>query len=168
MRKKEVKFDKVTGEIETAPADKGASGQTDFVELATPTMSGDVRDFLLNRLRTMRKPYEAMSEDQQNDLIHECQEAALHLIKQVVVLVASEGRKAIVGNLLQVTRKDTIKAVVEFAKTDALRHELFDAQGTAVLLVVADPSAFIGQKADAAGNPDQADLGLPDEENEED
>lgn len=162
--KKKTKIDKETGEITETP---GASGQgDDYLDVATPTMSGDIRDFLLDRLKTMQKPWEQMTENEQSDVIHAATEASLNLVKRVVVLVASEGRKAIVGNLLQVTRKDTIKAVVEFAKTDQLRHELFDAQGTAVLLVVADTSAFIGEKGEAKANPDQAALDINEEDPE--
>jgi len=57
-----------------------------------------------------------------------------------------------------VTRKDSIKAICEFSKIDALRHELFDAQGSAVLLVVADSEPFTGEKAPAEPMPNQGDL----------
>lgn len=128
------------------------------ITLAAETLSGDIRDFLLDRLRNMKKPYAAMSEDDQADVIHQATEAAERLVQQVVVLIASQGRKAIVGNLLQVTRKDSIKAVCEFAKTDELRHDLFDAQGSAVLLVVADARPFTGEQNPANPDPDQGDM----------
>jgi hypothetical protein len=99
-----------------------------------------------------------MSESEQRDQIERCRNAAHNLVANAVKIIASEGRKAIVGNLLQVTRKDTIKAVCEFAKTDEMRHELFDAQGSIVLLVVADAEPFKGERAPAEAIPDQSDL----------
>lgn len=128
------------------------------IDLASETLTGDVRDFLLDRVKNLSMPWPKMTEEEQAGVIHSCTAAAEHLVRQIVVLIASQGRKAIVGNLLQVTRKDSIKAQVEFAKTDELRHELFDAQGSAVLLVVADAEPFTGERAPAEPDPNQTEL----------
>lgn len=128
------------------------------IDLATETLTGDIRDFLLDRVKRLGKPWAAMTEDEQSDQIHAAKEAAENLVRNACKIIAAEGRKTIVGNLLQVTQKDNIKAVIEFAKTDEMRHELFDAQGMAVLLVVAGSETFTGEREPAEPTPDQGDL----------
>lgn len=128
------------------------------LDLAAATLTGDIRDFLLDRVRNLGKPWAAMTEDEQSDQIHAAKDAAEHLVRQVVTLIASEGRKSLVGNLVKVQIKDAIQCQVNFSKSDELRHELFDAQGQAVLLVVASAEPFTGQRAPAEPTPAQGDL----------
>ena len=51
-------------------------------DLAANTLTGDVRDFLLDRVKTLGKPWAAMSEDEQSDQIHAAKSAAEHLVKK--------------------------------------------------------------------------------------
>ena len=127
-------------------------------DLAAATLTGDVRDFLLDRVKRLGKPWAAMSEDEQADQIHAAKDAAEHLVQQVCHIIASNGRKAVVGELRQVTQKDNIKCVIEFSKVDEQRHAIWDAQGQTVLLVVAGADAFTGERGPAEPMPDQGSL----------
>lgn len=139
--------------------DKGASAKIEeTIELATTTLTGDIRDFLLDRVKQLGKPWVAMTEEEQRDQINAAKTAAEHLVKQVVTLIASEGRKAMVGQLVKVQVKDNIQCQLNFAKTDELRHNLFDSAGHAVLLVMADSEPFEGEKGPATPTPNQANL----------
>ena len=63
--------------------------------------------------------------------------------------------------------KDGIKAVVTLPKSDAQRHELFDAAGQAVLLIVGGASEFYGGSSEVKPDPDQPALnGFDGEERE--
>lgn len=128
------------------------------IDLIAATLTGDIRDFLLDRVKTMGKPFVAMSEDEQREQINTCKNAAENLVSNTVKLIAAEGRKVIVGQFTQLTQKDVIKTVIEFSKSDELRHELFDAQGQAVLLVIAGTEPFTGERAPAEPIPAQSDL----------
>ena len=59
---------------------------------------------------------------------------------------------------MQVAVKDNIKVVIEFSKQDEQRHELVDAQGHMVALVLADAQPFTGERAPAEPTPDQGSL----------
>ena len=75
-----------------------------------------------------------------------------------VNIIAGHGRRTIRAVVEQVTFKDGIKAVLSASKFDENRHQLADAAGTAVLIVVADPNEFTGEKAEVEITPDQATL----------
>lgn len=130
----------------------------DTINLASHTLTGDIRDFLLDRMKNFKKPWVSLSEDEQRAEIISSKEAAENLVKKAVAIIASEGRKVIVGHLQQVTVKDEIKAVICIPKTDSCRHELIDSAGQAVLIVVADAEPFVGEQAPAEPMPQQGDL----------
>lgn len=128
------------------------------IDLIATSLTGDIRDFLLDRVKQLGKPWPAMTEDEQSDQIIQASEAAINLVKQAVRLIAADGRRTMIGQLVKVQVKDKIQCQVDFSKSDEFRHELFDSTGQAVLLVVADAEPFTGERAPAEPIPDQGDL----------
>lgn len=126
------------------------------IDLVAATLTGDVRDALLGQIRTLQKPYAKCTYDEQSDIIAHATKVATNLVERAVNLIAAEGRKAMVGQLMKIQLKDGIQCQVNFSKQDEMRHELFDAQGMAVMLVIADASAFVGEAAPAKADADQA------------
>lgn len=135
----------------------------DTEEMAVGTLKGDIRDWLLDRLKQQQKPWEQMSEAEQADLIAQAEMAAGDMVRRAVRMIAAEGRKVIVAQLEQVTVKDGIKAVVTLSKHDACRHDLVDAQGKDVLIVVADAGDYMGAKGEAVPDADSPGLPLEDD-----
>lgn len=132
--------------------------EEELISLASQTLVGDVRDFLLDRVKNFGKPWVAMTENEQRDQVAQAKDAAERLVREVVHVVASEGRVVITANLEKVTVKDTIKAELSLPKSDTFRHELIDSQGQAVLIVVAGVASFQGEKGPADIMPDQLDI----------
>lgn len=128
------------------------------IDLAVNTLSGDIRDFLLDRVKNLGKPWPAMTEQEQRDQIYAAKDAAERLVRLTAELIAAEGRKALVGKLVKVSIKDKIQCQVDFNKEDEMRHELIDSQGFSVLLVVADAEPFTAERAPAEPTPNQSDL----------
>lgn len=128
------------------------------VDLAATTLTGDIRDFLLDRVKGLGKPWAAMSEDEQSDQIHAAKEAAERIVRKACEIIASGGKKAMMGTLESVTVKDGIKAIVKLSKTDEQRHSLLDAQGHAVSMVFADAMPFTGERGPAEPTPTQGSL----------
>lgn len=131
-------------------------------EFATDTLYGDLRDAVLARLKAMPKPWTVMSEQEQWDMITGVERACEHLIRTAVDLIAANGHAVIRGTLEQAVVKDGIKAVLKLSQHDAQRHELTDAVGGAVLLVVANYNAFMGARGPAKPDPDQPVLPMGD------
>lgn len=113
------------------------------------TLLGDVRDALLDRLRAMPKPYTVMSAAEQQELIEGCTRVAANLITEATRLIAANGFPVIPGKLRKFTVKDEIAAQVDISRHDPARLVVMDSVGRSVLLVIAEPDMFMGEKAPA-------------------
>lgn len=137
----------------------------DTLALARETMTGDLRDCILDFLKHDKNPlpWNMQTEEQQRDAIAKVTSACTHAVEKAVAIIAADGRQVIAATLDQVTVKDEIKAVCKVSKSDALRHDLMDATGYSVLLVVSDASAFKGERKAALPDPDQPDIPIFDQ-----
>lgn len=142
---------------------------SDTLTLASETMAGDIRDFILDRLKHDHKPlpWHMRTEDEQKETIARVSASVEALVRKAVHAIAADGRKVIKARLVQVTIKDGIKGVVEVMQSDPLRHQLVDATGLDILLVVSDASIFEGSRGEVPISPDQRDLGIGDEYHDE-
>lgn len=131
---------------------------TGAIDLATETLTGDVRDWLLDRLRDWQAngPWNEQSQNVQHATIAAADFGARHLVREAVKIIAARGRRTIVATVESVVFKDNVKATLTASKHDENRHELADAAGSSVLLVVADTAQFVGERAPVAVKPDQA------------
>lgn len=137
--------------------------------MAKETLSGDIRDFILDRLKHDHNPlpWNMRSEASQIETIEAVTMAVGRAVDRAVAIIAADGRKVIVAQLVQCAVKDGIRAVCEVAKTDERRHELIDSVGLPVLIAIADSAQFKGSRGDPAVSPDQGSI-LGDEEPEDD
>jgi hypothetical protein len=76
--------------------------------------------------------------------------------------LAANGRRTIPATLESITVKDGIKAALTMSKFEERRHELIDCQGARVLIVVADPEEYEGERKPAPITPDQPEMPLGD------
>lgn len=132
-------------------------------DVTVETLTGDVRDFLLMHLRDMKKPWQQMSEREQNDKIWASENAARSMVRKAVNLITARDFDKIHVQVGKFTVKDgEIKAEFTTPATDdnliSVRHA-----GLAVL-VLADPSVFEGAKPAPQADPDEPDLGLDQDE----
>lgn len=130
------------------------------LDLAAETLTGDLRDFILDRLRheQSKRPWHERSEADQRDTVHQVETAVRRAVTAAVEIIAAGGKRTIKATLESVTIKDGIKATLTMSKHDENRHNLADAQGSAVLIVVADPEDFTGERAEVEIRPDQSEL----------
>lgn len=136
--------------------------------MSSDTLKGDIRDVILDRLKAMPKPWTVMSENEQRDLIYGVESAAENLIRQAALLIAANGYPTIAGQVEQSTLKDDIKTVVRVSRSHPDRQALLDAAGHSCLIVIADVAQFMGERAPAEPDKDQADLPLGGEYTDED
>ena len=147
------------------PTPKPNQASEDTIILASETMAGDIRDFILDRLKHEHDPlpWNMRGEEKQKDTIARVSSVTNALVRKAVATIASDGRKVIRGVVDQVVVKDGIKAVIKVMQSDPLRHQLVDSQGLDILLVVSDASVFEGTRGEVPIAPDQKDLGIGDE-----
>lgn len=127
--------------------------------LKKETLFGDVRDALLDRIRNLKKPWQKMTEAEQRELVEGVERGVKHLIQQMTTIIAADGRKTLVGTLDSIAVKGGMKAVIKLSKSDKNRHELVDAEGKEVLVVVADAEPYLGEESPADIDRDQMDMG---------
>lgn len=130
------------------------------LDLAAETLTGDLRDFILDRLKheQSKQPWHQRSEVDQREAVHQVETAVRHAVTTAVEIIAGHGRRTIKATIEQITIKDGYKAVLTASKHDESRHHLADAQGKTVLIVVADPDEFTGERAEVEISPDQTSL----------
>lgn len=133
---------------------------TTIEAIACKTLSGDIRDFLLNQLRASqdKRPWTERNEAEQRQTITAADNLANSLVRRIVGLVGTGGFPAIGGTLDSVTMKGTMKAVVLLPAGDPNRHALADSQGGQVTVVMMDVQPFLAQRADWKASKDQPPL----------
>lgn len=135
----------------------------------TDTLAGDIRDFLLERLRWEqdRRPWSDRSEEDQQTTIDEAYAAGKLIVQRVVRMIAAENRDPIIARLKTVKADgDKIEAQAILSKADPHRHALLDATGASVMIMVVDSEDYEGEREPVALNPDQRDLGFDPETGE--
>lgn len=130
------------------------------IDFAANTLTGDLRDTFLDKLRHEqdKRPWHERSEAEQRQTVHDVETTMRHIVTRAVEIIAGHGRRTIKASVESVVFKDGIKAVLTASKFDVNRHNLADAAGRTVLIVVADPDEFTGEKAPVEVTPDQATL----------
>lgn len=129
------------------------------IELNTDTLSGDVTAAILDKVRGTNMSWGMMPEGQQRTFAREIDELARYLVKEAVNLVAADGQPVIRAKLGAVKgNKDVagdIDANITISGTSEGRHDLMDARGLPVMIVVADHERYIGEREPVKIDPDQ-------------
>lgn len=130
---------------------------SDIVLLASDTMKGDLITALVDELKAAPNVWAKLSQVQQDEVIFRFERRVGAAIREAVRMIASDNRPSIEATLEQITAKDGIKAVITLSKNHSQRHDLLDAVGQAVLIVVADAEPYSGGDKPKA-EPDQKPL----------
>lgn len=128
-----------------------------LADLDTETLTGDVRTAFLDKFRHGKKSWPEMSESEQRAFAHEIDELARYLVREAVNLVAADGQPVIRAKCGEVKRRKDgdIEAKVSLRGSDEQRHDLFDATGFPIMIVIADHERYIGEREPEKIDPDQ-------------
>jgi hypothetical protein len=135
--------------------------ESKVIQVARQTMVGDLRDVLLNIMRDRKftgKAWKDMKEDEQREVNQMITDAVQEAVVRSIDIIQSDGEKHIKAILKQVTVKDGFKGVFECSAHDDLRHELVDAQGDTILVVLTNSEAYLGEREKVKFDKDQPDL----------
>ena len=134
------------------------SDKKSAVEIMSDTMVGDLRDAALGWIKTFDKPWQKMPQSEQQTVIESVTRQARALVIKAVEILISDARTTISGHVESVTIKDGLKVVLTCAANELNLISLGMRQGQSVYVVVADTSAYDGEKAPAKPDPDQPEL----------
>jgi len=132
--------------------------------LQTGTLAGDVRDTLLDLYKTRPKTWSQMTEAEQQDIGRALEYAARELVKGVVDTIRTDGQEAPVRAILEgYTDKGDVKAALKIKtgdEEDANRTilALHKARGKMVLITIASPDDYLGEREALHVDPDQSGL----------
>lgn len=141
------------------PEQKAANDKT--LSVARQTMVGDLRDVCLEILRNPKlsgKAWKDMKEQEQKDVVNKIVARVESSVISAIDVIAAGGRPHIKALMEQVVVKDGIKGVFKCSKHDELRHDLFDAQGSTVLVVLTNSEDFLGEREKVEFDKDQPKL----------
>lgn len=136
-----------------APAEK-------TVALALETMAGDLLAALVDEVRMLPDVWPKIPEVEQAEVIERLRKRVTHNVTEAVMALAADGRVTIAADLESVAFKDGCKATLKIAKTAAGKHDLIDAVGQPVLVVLANPSDYMGGVGEVKADSDQRALDL--------
>lgn len=112
--------------------------------IAAETMLGDLMSAIIDEVKAVEMPWHLTPKRDQEDLIERTENRVRAIVARVVEIIASGARPTITVTLDSVTVKDGIKAQVTMSRAAAQRHDLIDAQGSQVLLVVMNGVDYSG------------------------
>lgn len=133
----------------------------DTIELAEKTMKGDLRKLIIELFKDPRftgKSWKELKEAEQRSLVADAETVIEEAITRAVDIIASNALPHCKVLLKQVAIKDNIKGVFECDKAHELRHDLADAAGNHVIVVLPDASIYMGQRNKVKFDKDQPEL----------
>lgn len=140
-------------------------------ELASEQLLAELMSIALDELKLGNEPWQRLSQNAQDDAIERVEKRCKAAVQQTVHLISSRGFVRMPATLDQLVAKDGLKATLSLNKLDPHRHELLDAQGSVITLVLASASQFIDAPHGHKSTPEQPELfhdaldrmlGLPD------
>lgn len=152
----EEQIDPDTGEV--LPTDDAP----DF-DPALDTLMGDMRDAMLQRIRTLQKPWAQMSEAEQADCANGVELAARDMVRKTVRLLNKHEWPHTVVELAEMKIGGTkgIEAKIACANISHNRETLGDHVGTQVMILMVDSETFMAARAPVEIDKDQPELELP-------
>lgn len=137
-----------------APEIKAVLGMT------ADTIGKDILSALMQEIRLLPDVWVKLPQARQEDIISRLSDRVTANVKMAVHLISSQGRTVVVGELEQITIKNGAKAIIKIGRGDESLHDLYDAQGKAVLIVVSDAGDHTGNMDELKGEADQRGLDL--------
>lgn len=131
--------------------------------LDAPSLVSDIRDFLLDQIKSRPKPWSATSNAEQHDVAASCEHAGTELLRKILEAIAADGKEPVRVLLTKVTLGDDI-VIAGKVKTLDVEEEnqavklLHEARGKHVMLTVASIDDYREDQRDAELDPDQPGL----------
>lgn len=114
------------------------------VNIAAKFMRGDLLQFLVQEIKLIPMGWQVLPEEKQAEVLERMDERVTEAVKKTVEIIAANDRPFILATLDSVTFKDGISMKLDIAKMEANRHELADAQGGVVMIVLPKVGDHLG------------------------
>ncbi len=154
--------EEITSEAEAPATDNDAPDFNPELD----TLMGDLRDVMLGRIRTTRKPWEQMTEEEQIDLANGLELASRDIIRRTVRLLNNFPwpHAAVLLGEVKIKGAKGIEAKVTCDNIELNRTVLGDHIGQHVMVLMVDTDRFMDHRSPVDIRPDQPSLELEDGE----
>jgi len=132
----------------------------DFRAMTADSIGKDLLSALVTEVKLLPDTWPKLSQKRQDDIIDRLRKRVESSVSMAVHLLAAQGRVTVCGDLDQITIKDGVKAVVKFSPAAASLHQLYEAAGKAVLVIVAAADDHTAGMGEIAGEADQRAMDL--------
>lgn len=132
--------------METTTSENTETDLMDTQEIARESMLGDLMHAILDEVKALPDVWQKLPQSKQDEVLWRIENRSKTIIGNVVSIIASDARPAIHASVESVTVKDGIKAVLTVSRSSPSRHDLVDAQGSAVMIVISDAEPYAGGK----------------------
>ena len=126
--------------------------------LARQTLTGDLRDAMLDALRNIPKSWKRMTQDEQREWIDIITRRDDALTANAVNIIAADGREVVTVELEKVERRDTIRGTFSCHWRPETWIALGAAQGGTIQIIPASVDPYSGEQSPANPDPDQLSL----------
>lgn len=129
----------------------------EIVQLTAETLGRDILQAMLDEIK-LHVSWNGMPAAAQHQMIERLRKRTRTLIEEGLNILFRGHYPAIPAELDSITIKNGIKATISIGKGQKDWHELADAQGTQILLIVADPEQYAARMDEIKAVADQGDL----------
>jgi hypothetical protein len=145
---------------EAAPPDPEAkkSRAVEAAELAAETLGRDLLSAMVDELKVAPDCWEKMSQHKQDECINRLRARVQKLVAEALGLLFRGHYPATPATLVSVNFRKGIRAVLDISRSAHNRHELTDALGHQVLVVIADPEQYTARMNEIRAADKQGDL----------
>jgi hypothetical protein len=132
------------------------------VTLGIETLRGDIRDRILDNIARQMPCWTKLSEQEQKKFIGRADTIAYDTVREAAQIIAHQGFAHLIVSTGKWTVKDGIKLEVGASSSVDDITKLAEHGAGSAVLVLAEPSVFFGQRADALADKDQPELPITD------
>lgn len=140
---------------------------SNYIEVAKETMLGDLMKCLVEQIKVCPKSWQQMSEQEQQEALDRMELQVSDAVRQVVNIVLSENKIAVVAKIESVTYKDGCKVVLKALGEIANTIHLAEAEGQIVNIIIPQTDDMLNGDGKPKAEPDQRGLELGEEYDDE-
>ncbi len=140
---------------------------TDYIEVSEKTMLGDLMKTVVEQLKELPKPWESMSERDQQEFLDRIELQVSSSVRQAVSIIAAHGMINVPCVVESVTYKDGCKVVLKAVGEIANTIHLAESSGQPVSVIIPESEEMLGDEGKPEADPDQRGMNLNEEYDEQ-
>lgn len=139
---------------------------TDYIEVSEKTMLGDLMKTVVEQMKELPKPWQALSESEQQEFLDRIELQVADAVRQTVAIISSKGMINVPAKVESVTYKDGCKVVLKAMGGIENTIHLAEAEGTIVSVIIPE-GELLNESGKPEADPDQRGMDLGHEYSDE-